>query len=481
MGYHHRTSSRLGTLPLAFDLPARVGQILMLQFRRLRRSGRNGRRIKLLLKIALPLLVLYLVDLPIHLYRTRVARPHQDLDQPFAIGCLDPSVTAAQPRENATFVMLARNSEIEGAKATVANIERQFNRWFHYPIMFLNDAPWSEEFKNVLSKAVTNGTEVRFEVIEKGKWGFPEGMNEKEKTKARLQMKKQGERGVGYGDMESYHHMCRFYSGEFYNLEALRPYKWYWRLEPSVRYSCALTYDPFVEMARHNKVYGWTIALWEVGDTCPSLFKTTDDYRIEKDIPRTPTWNALLQVMWFPAPVRWFLGLFRVREHDNSGNKWNMCHYWSNFEIANLDFFRGREYQDYFRYLDSKGGFYSERWGDAPVHTLAVHMLLPPEKIHHFSDIGYEHDTLWQCPGNAPMDQQLLGNKALRDMGRMTLPSEGGTGCRCKCQENKRRRNINSQCTSELTRPVAFHRPSWWERHNGVYHYAVNNPNNPRK
>lgn len=58
-------------------------------------------------------------------------------------------------------------------------------------------------------------------------------------------------------------------NSEFYNLEALRPYKWYWRLEPSVRYSCALTYDPFAEMARRNKVYGWTIALWEVGDTCP--------------------------------------------------------------------------------------------------------------------------------------------------------------------------------------------------------------------
>lgn len=185
----------------------------MLQFRRLRRSGRNRRRIKLLLKIALPLLVLYLIDLPIHLYRTRVARPDHDLDQPFATGCLDPSVTAAQPRENATFVMLARNSEIDDARATVENIEWHFNRWFHYPILFLNDVPWTEEFKDVLSRAVSNGTEVRFEVIEKGKWGFPEEMNEKEKTKAKLQMKKQGEKGVGYGDMESYHHMCRFYSG----------------------------------------------------------------------------------------------------------------------------------------------------------------------------------------------------------------------------------------------------------------------------
>lgn len=246
-----------------------------------------------------------------------------------------------------------------------------------------------------------------------------------------------------------------------------------------MRYSCALTYDPFAEMAKRGKVYGWTIALWEMGETVPSLFKTTDDYRAEKGIPRTSNWNALYQVMWFPAPVRWLMGLLGVSEHDNSGNKWNMCHYWSNFEIANLDFFRSNTYQDYFRYLDAKGGFYSERWGDAPVHTLAVHMLLPPEKIHHFSDIGYEHDTLWQCPGNAGLDKQLLGNTALGDTGKMTAPSEGGTGCRCKCQENTRRRNINSECTGELTRPVAHHRPSWWQRHRGDYHYAVGNPNNP--
>lgn len=456
----------------------------MLQFRRLRRhSGRNSRRrIKqLLFKIVFPLLVLYLIDLPIYLYRTRVARPDQDLDQPFATGCLDPVAYAAQqPRENATFVMLARNSEVEDARATVENIEWQFNRWFHYPILFLNDVQWSEGFKDVLRRTVSNGTEVRFEVIEKGKWGFPEEMGERERVKAKLQMKQQGEKGVGYGGLESYHHMCRFYSGEFYNLEALKPYKWYWRLEPNVRYACALTYDPFAEMAKRGKVYGWTIALWEMGDTCPSLFKTTDDYRIEKGIPRTPTWNALLQVMWWPAPVRWLLGLLRISVHDSSGWKWNTCHYWSNFEIASLDFFRGREYQDYFRYLDSKGGFYSERWGDAPVHTLAVHMLLPPEKIHHFSDIGYEHDTLWQCPGNAPMDQQLLGNKALGNTGKMTPPSEGGTGCRCKCQENGRRRNINSECTAYLTSPTAHHRPSWWEWYNGVHHYAVNNPHNPR-
>jgi hypothetical protein len=33
---------------------------------------------------------------------------------------------------------------------------------------------------------------------------------------------------------------------------------------------------------------------------------------------------------------------------------------WSNFEIADMDFWRGEAYQKFFEYLDSTGGFYYE-------------------------------------------------------------------------------------------------------------------------
>lgn len=33
---------------------------------------------------------------------------------------------------------------------------------------------------------------------------------------------------------------------------------------------------------------------------------------------------------------------------------------WSNFEIADMDFWRGPAYTAFFEYLDSKGGFYYE-------------------------------------------------------------------------------------------------------------------------
>lgn len=38
------------------------------------------------------------------------------------------------------------------------------------------------------------------------------------------------------------------------------------------------------------------------------------------------------------------------------------------------------------------------RWGDAPVHSLAVAMLLRKDEVHFFNDIGYKHNPLMHCP-----------------------------------------------------------------------------------
>jgi Glycolipid 2-alpha-mannosyltransferase len=48
---------------------------------------------------------------------------------------------------NATFVFLARNNEIDSVIRTLWEIEDSFNSRFHYPYVFLNDVPFSEEFR----------------------------------------------------------------------------------------------------------------------------------------------------------------------------------------------------------------------------------------------------------------------------------------------------------------------------------------------
>ncbi|KAL0576945.1 hypothetical protein V5O48_005052 [Marasmius crinis-equi] len=83
---------------------------------------------------------------------------------------------------------------------------------------------------------------------------------------------------------------------------------------------------------------------------------------------------------------------------DNNGEKYNLCHFWSNFEIADMDFWRSEVYQKFFEFLDSKGGFYYERWGDAPVHSLAVSLFADKDRLHFFDDIGYRHPPFEHCP-----------------------------------------------------------------------------------
>ncbi|KAF7329250.1 GPI-anchored wall transfer protein [Mycena kentingensis (nom. inval.)] len=91
------------------------------------------------------------------------------------------------------------------------------------------------------------------------------------------------------------------------------------------------------------------------------------------------------------------LMLKTVTSHDN-GNTYNLCHFWSNFEIADMNFWRSKAYQDFFEYLDSKGGFYYERWGDAPVHSIAAGLFASKDQLQFFEEIGYEHNPYTHCP-----------------------------------------------------------------------------------
>ena len=105
-------------------------------------------------------------------------------------------------------MMLAQNNDTGAAISAIKSLEDKFNRWFHYPVVFLNDEVWEEQFVEALS-AVTSG-ETHFETVGKEAWGFPAWIDPEQ---ARKSMKKQEMKGILRGGKEGYHHMCRFYSG----------------------------------------------------------------------------------------------------------------------------------------------------------------------------------------------------------------------------------------------------------------------------
>jgi len=55
---------------------------------------------------------------------------------------------------NATIVMLARNGDILGAVKSMKQMEDRFNKQFHYPYVFLNEEPFSDQFKECVTLLV---------------------------------------------------------------------------------------------------------------------------------------------------------------------------------------------------------------------------------------------------------------------------------------------------------------------------------------
>ena len=237
-----------------------------------------------------------------------------------------------------------------------------------------------------------------------------------------------------------------------YDHPALQLYKWYWRVEPDITFTCAITYDPFVEMKKHGKTYGYTIALWENGRTAASLFRKLSGYKSSMHYPTIALWTAMMTASTMPWPFIYFLALLRNR--DAYGDLWNTCHFWSNFEIADMDFFRSLQYRDMFRFLDEDGGFYYERWGDAPMHSSAAALLLRPEQAHHFAGYGYRHADFQYCthaPTEAERKKGILV-PSVSSLNTMDMFSREELGCRCVRDPGIKR--IDETCFNQIKSTV---------------------------
>ncbi|KIK96800.1 glycosyltransferase family 15 protein [Paxillus rubicundulus Ve08.2h10] len=299
---------------------------------------------------------------------------------PYREGVPDQYYKPAEPaytpdrKANATFVMLVRNSDLPGIMSSMKQIEDRFNRKFNYPYVFLNDQPFTEEFKKHIS-ALTNAP-VEFGLIPQDHWVQPSSIDETRASAAREDMVKNN---VIYGGSVPYRNMCRFNSGFFYRQELLQKYKYYWRVEPDVKFFCDVDYDPFLLMQDQQKVYGFTVSLYEYPTTIPTLWDNVKAF-IKSNPDFVPADNAMA-----------FLS-------DDKGESYNRCHFWSNFEIGDMDFWRGEAYSKFFDHLDDQGGFYYERWGDAPVHSIGAALFAKKDQIHFFNDIGYRHEPFQHCP-----------------------------------------------------------------------------------
>ncbi|KIJ55525.1 glycosyltransferase family 15 protein [Sphaerobolus stellatus SS14] len=286
------------------------------------------------------------------------------------------TITPPTRKAKAVLLMHARSADLKQVMASMKQLEDTFNKKHQYPWLFLSEEPFSEQFKKYTTE-ITDST-VSYGLIPKEHWFQPDWIDEEKAREARVKLAQSSD--ALYPHSVTYRNLYRFNSGFFFRHELLKDYDYYWRVEPGVRFFCDLEYDPFLYMQDNNKVYGFTIVFPENKDTIPTLWNTIKEF-----VKLHPEYLAKDNALNFIS-------------HETNGETYNNCQFWSNFEIADLNFWRSKAYTDYFEHLDKTGGFYYERWSDAPIHTIAASLFAQKDQIHYFDDIGYRYMMIQNCP-----------------------------------------------------------------------------------
>jgi len=136
------------------------------------------------------------------------------------------------------------------------------------------------------------------------------------------------------------------------------------------------TLGPFDTMLKFG-FSGFTVSLYEYEATIPSLWKTTKGRFHHVSTSTVRYWRLILE---FIEKYPEYLPKDNAMDFisANNGDTYNRCHcmcpfdiqiipflinhfiVWSNFEIGDLNFWRGEAYTKYFEFLDQAGGFYYE-------------------------------------------------------------------------------------------------------------------------
>lgn len=322
--------------------------------------------------------------------RKTFAEPITEPKSKHLVRPLDPLAGKA----SATILCLTRNEDLSDIITSIQQLEEQFNNQFGYPYTFLNDGEFTDHFKNEITRLLPIDREVHFGLIDPELWDMPDSIDPET---FRSKMEQLGD--VQHAEKASYHNMCRFYSRSFYHHPLLANYKYIWRVEPNVNFYCKIDYDVFQFMEDNNKIYGFVLNLYDSPESVKSLWKSTMDF--VKNHPQYLHRNGSYE--WLKDNVQ------KPQNYEITGG-YSTCHFWTNFEIINLDFLRSKPYEAYMDFLEGEKGFYYERWGDAPVRSLALALFADKSRIHWFRDIGYQHFPYTNCPKSPAGSDRCNGN-----------------------------------------------------------------------
>jgi hypothetical protein len=194
-----------------------------------------------------------------------------------------------------------------------------------------------------------------------------------------------------------YRHMCRFHATvvhKYLSTLGYAQYDYIMRLDDDSLITSPVGYDLFRYMRENKKQYGFVNMVADEPACVEGLWGKSAEFYNSSSVVAAARRNRGTRN--------------RSSEGDDDDDLFRAwprgAVFYNNFEISSFALWRSPVWLAYMDYIDRLGGIYTVRWGDAPLHTIGVTMVLERDEIHAFRDIAYRHDPfINQVPTGLPM------------------------------------------------------------------------------
>jgi hypothetical protein len=190
-----------------------------------------------------------------------------------------------------------------------------------------------------------------------------------------------------------YRHMCRFHAHMVHKyIKELEPKLFpkktrndyfIWRLDDDSQLTTPIGYDLFKLMKLNRKLYGFVSLIKDDVKCVRGLWELSRGFYQNYSIDSVTTTDHNSHYNYSSSLLK----------------TWQEPYvFYNNFEISHSSVWSHPLWMAYRDFIDSSGGIYTLRWGDAPLHTIGMTAILRRDQIHKFSDIGYTHFPFLQQP-----------------------------------------------------------------------------------
>ncbi|CCF55552.1 hypothetical protein KAFR_0A01130 [Kazachstania africana CBS 2517] len=327
-------------------------------------------------------------------------------------------------RPNAVLIQFISNADLNDVIASLKSVENKFNKWYNYPWLFVSVT--GEEFDDLEFmeevKSITNDN-ISFEIVnDDWFWSYPDWIDMNKISDSRVKLSE-----FPNGDSNWFRHYSRYFTGFFYQEPYMRGYDWYWKIEPGMELLCDLDIDLFRWMQDNEVAFSFIASFKESKELVENLGQT-----VKKFVEKFPDYVDSNNFIKFLC-------------NDNDCNNFNLCQFDENFQIANLNFFRSKTFEEFFRFLDVNGGIYYNRWSTGAIQTVAASLFLPKKQIKFFDYMGYaEKDSKFY---NCPTDNDLWKNY------------------NCDCDPGLDFTFHKDSCTAKYYDIMDIKKPDNWDKH----------------